>query len=577
VRAPPVNDAAREPPVPVLWRLGMHVRGVMRRTQGGPLRPVWSLAHEVLLRGVAAWLGHARQAGVYVGGTFGSGEPVYGISDIDLIVVAARDRRGPGYARQAVKERWRELCRACPPASWLISSVYVYEEPELRDVASTTCLTYGLEQARSDDGIPPPAFRGKGAPVDEGGLLVRPGLWTGREWRLLAGRDLRAEARQDQHRNRLAAWLELQFWWRFAYAACLEPDGPHIPYVCVKLVAEPARIWLWLAHGEPLFARRAILQRALELLPEEETPLRRALELHDQLHRSPVPPLAELLPCMLRLSSRIARVIETDVADEGETTVSLTGGAGRGSLVDSTSLEGLRHVVAGHPDVTPRPLVDWRARTLPAAGDELFAVLPGSPDDPRLLAAAAASAGPDVYPALRSDGLLVFPMPSTKVARLRAVQFPASDPVSFAVADGRPSATFPDVPGWSAPDCALRAVAEHRAWLEASEGAAGVSRGNDVAPVVAIPLLGQLLSAARASAFLESVERGEPRLALSLTAAAEMLRDADGATGTLVDEVRVAYRDARDGGRPPARSTLAALVELVGSLPFYSTRPRAPA
>jgi hypothetical protein len=552
-----------------LWRVGVRARRFMLRTQRGPLRPLWALAYEVFLRSVAASIRRGR-TGVYVGGTFGAGEPVFGISDIDLIVVSDTCRSD---LRRSAKERWRRLCSRWPPVSWLISDVYFYDEDELHEVATTTCLTYGLDRTRSHNRVPPAAFAEDGGPADEGGLLVRPGLWTGREWRLLAGPDLRPSVAQDEHRSRLAVWLELQFWWRFAYNACLDPSGPHVPYICVKLVSDPARIWLWLAHGEQMFSRRAILERTLEWLPEEEPSLRRALELHEQLHRSPEPPLAELLPCTLRLSERIARLIETQVADAGQTSVGLIGGSNDAPVVSAGARDTIDRIAATWPDAAPRPLVDWRARTLPQAEDQVFAVIPGRADDPTLLAAAARSTADVVYPAVRADGLLAFPIPPTDGAVLRALQCRSSDPVSFAVADGLSSALFPEVPGWSARDCALRAVAEHHAWLHRCAGApAAMSRGEELPSPLAVTTLGRLLSATRAAAFLDSLDTDTPSLALTLAAAAELLTDVPGAGRAVADDVRAAYEDTYVDGRTPAATSLDSLFQLVRSLPAYQGR-----
>jgi hypothetical protein len=556
----------------VLWRAGIRVRHFIVRTQWGVLRPAWALAFELILRGVAFSIWRTQRLAVYVGGTFGRGEPIYGISDIDLIVVTANDGGTPGPSRAGLQERWSRLCRAVPPISWLVAEVYMYEEQELREVTSATCLTYGLDRTLPGLRAHPAAFEGSGAPVDEGGLLLRPGLWPTREWRLLAGEDLRPAAMPDAHGSRHAAWLELQFWWRFAYAACLDPSGPHVPYVCVKVVAEPARIWLWLAHGERLLRRRDVLERAAELLPEEEAAIRQALELHDRLHRSPAPPLADLLPCMLRLSTRIARLIETELADVGETPVHLVPGSNKRPIVAASARDTLDRIAAAWPGATPRPLLDWRARTLPQAEDEVFAVIPGRADDPTLLAAAASATANMVYTAVRAHALLAFPIPPSARAGVRALQCRSSDPVSFAVADGLSTAGFPDFPGWSARDCALRAVAEHHAWLHGGTGARALSRGEELAPPLAVTTLGRLLSAARAAAFLESLDADEPRLALTLSSAAEMLADVPGSGTALADDVRAAYEDACVDGRAPTERSLSALFRVVCALSAYATR-----
>lgn len=549
----------------VLWRAGIRARRFILRTQWGPLRPVWTLAYEILLRGIALSLRTGRRAAVYVGGTFGTGEPIYGISDIDLIVVSPGGGVGLGPSRAAIKRRWARVCRAFPPLAWIVEGIFVYDQEELADVTAATRLTYGLHGTGRR--TPAAAFEGAAAPVDEGWLLGRPGVWPTREWRRLAGPDLRPPNRPDEHVSRHAAWLELQFWWRFAYRASLDPGNPHVPYMCVKLVAEPARIWLWLAYGEQLFRRRAVLERALELIPEEEESLRRALELHDRLHRSPEPSLAEVLPCLLRLSSRIVQQLEA-AARAGDTTEVALVGDRNGPILGEGADE-LGRISARWPGVTALPLADWHARTLPATPESSFAIVPGSPDDPELLAAAAEVAGPAVLPALRADGLLALPVPPGHVSGPRSLQCPLSDPVSFALADGASHAIFAEAPGWSARDCALRAAAEHLGWLEprATEALVG---GDPLPDRHSRETLGRLLSAARAADFLESVEAGRARLALDLTSAAELLGEAAGPTRTVADEARSAWEASRAGGPAPGHSTLVALLGVVRSLPCYA-------
>ena len=74
--------------------------------------------------------------------------------------------------------------------------------------------------------------------------------------------------------------------------------------------------------------------------------------------------------------------------------------------------------------------------------------------------------------------------------------------MSFATGD---VALFPELAGWSARDVATRAVTEHGAWL-----AAGPHEPNG-------EMLGKLATAARAAAFLQSIEDGEPALATGIS------------------------------------------------------------
>ncbi len=153
----------------------------------------------------------------------------------------------------------------------------------------------------------------------------------------------------------------------------------------MKLVAEPARIWLWLAHGERAGGRVDTLERALRVL-EEEQALRRALELQRSLASSPPPPLADVVPFLVRLSERIAARLGEEVAEHGATDVRLAG------------LDPLELV---HPGGGLRsgmlPLCDWKGLVFPRLPDELFAPAPGDLADPDVLGRATAAdngAGP---------------------------------------------------------------------------------------------------------------------------------------------------------------------------------------
>ena len=97
----------------------------MVRTERGPLRPVWALAHEALARGAAAYLrGGDSGTSAYVRGSLGTGEPIYGLSDVDLSSSApTRGRRralappaGPARAlldrpTSTARTSWRTVAR----------------------------------------------------------------------------------------------------------------------------------------------------------------------------------------------------------------------------------------------------------------------------------------------------------------------------------------------------------------------------------------------------------------------------------------------------------------------------------
>ncbi len=535
---------------PALWSLGLAVRRLMLRTGQGSLRPLWRLAYEGYLWTLAGLLRRGTDASVYVGGTFGTGEPVYGLSDVDVVVVVPSTAAGDGRARLRLRRRWEEIRRRFPPLAWVLAELHVYEERELEDVTSATCLTYGLARPASH----PAVFLGRSRPADEAGLLVRPGPWVTREWRLVAGPERRPPAAARSGPDLAATWLELQLWWRLAYAAVHHEEGAHTTYLCAKLVADPARLVLWLEHGERVPRRADVLDRAGELVPEEEDAFRRARELLAALPRTARPPLDELLPPFVRLSSRVVTTVTARAFDGGETYVRLVG-AGTAPLLPPGLLDGL-------PAATrPLPLADWRARAAPVPGDEAFAVVAGDPSRRDDLAAAVAAYRPRAYAALAAGGLLAFAGHGQGAVRLRSVQCSATDPVSFALAADEERARFPEAPGWSARDSARRAVAEHRAWL------AGLPDGAPPETTLAM-----LLSAARAAIFLESLEEGEPELAVTLAASAEQLAARRPSARAAADDALAAYAGAATGGAPPPARTCRALLDVVRQLPAYAPR-----
>lgn len=543
----------------------------MQRTGRGPLRPVWSLSYGLCLRGVAALLRRDCDASVYLTGTFAQDEPVFGVSDVDLVVVAPVTDEPAQQARTRLRERWLELCRRLPVLSFVVTEVFAYHEQELRAAASSSCLTCGID-GRSPEGAT--SFFGTDRLADEAGLQVRPGLWPTRAWLLLAGSDVRPKPVDDQESSRLLAWLELQFWWRFAFDVAVHPEGQQlhsfqIPFLCVKLVAEPVRILLSFVYGERVLERKVALERALDLFPAEEPAVRGALDLLANLHRSPPAELADFLPSLVRLSARLAEAIAADLEGRGVTEVALIAGNDLAGPLVAPAPEGIDQPARPDQRLPFRPLADWLARVRPRPQEEAFTVLDGDPCDRQQLAAAIGRYTPGMYLVLCADGLMVFP--STAPRRLlRSVQCAGSDPVSFALASGLNGASFPRVPGWSASDCARRAVAEHRGWLQSHHGASATADPGQTAEA-----LGMLLSAARAALFLESIQDGDPQLAVTFAAAAELLASSDPGASTVAPEAYAEYRDATlEGGRVPSNRTLAELFRLVSNLPAYRSFPR---
>ena len=563
-------------------RAARAVGQLLLRTEQTPLRRLWKVAYEAAIRTIASvFVLGRRTSSVYVKSSFGFGEPVYGLSDIDLVVVSGSpaSREGHDAERALLKRRWHRLSRALGPLRNMVQ-VFFYDRTELREVLSEPCLTYGLDQARARA-----AFLGPNPLGDELGLQERPELYGPmREWRLVGGPavELNLPTRDAQQR-RLAAWLELQLWWRYVFPACLSPPQPWHAYLCVKLVAEPARIWLWIAHDEIVFGRRELLERAARLFPEEEDAFRFALQLHRALPQLPAAPLAETLQHLVRLSSRIAAELRQQVRPAGTVETEL--------LWDERAELALPPKLSASSAGASRwtPLADWRAVVVPPEPDEAFRVEEGRADDPARLADAARARTRGTYHVLEAENLLVFPAGRERgeaeidaedrsstfhALKLRSVQCVLTDPVSFAVASGAKSAAFPDVAGWSVEHWARRAVAEHRAWLETSPGGTGRgSRAWVTAQTQDVPAdalrLGRLFTALRAALLLESVERGEPRLALTARATADELVERAGTTRAVAEEASGRYHAWRHGDEAPPAAVISAFEGIVAGLPAY--------
>jgi hypothetical protein len=497
-----------------------------------------------------------RGASGYIRGGVEGPDFVPGLSDVDLTIVLAQDPEGPGSAARRVRRRRDRMRRALPFTGLVLDWPSVYEETELRELVASSALTFGLgppDRPAADQA----GYLGDRASLDRIVMLERPGLYGAMaDWHLLRGPGFQSGERPRDPQLRLgASWLELVFWWRQLFAACATPTGPRMADMCVKCIAEPVRILLWLAHGEHMRGRAEVIRRAIDLMPEERDVLRSTLELQAALPKSPEPPLVEVLPALIRISGRIAALIDAEADAAGSTEVRLTGG-GPAELVLP---EG------GHePSGRVLPLADWRGLASPSTPDDSFALLSADPREPAvLLAAASGRDGP--YPTLRADGLMIRPGATYPRTRHRAIQCRTTDPVSFALGDGRSVAPFPNLRGWSAQDLARRAVAEHRAWLRSTEG-----NTENGPPPGGGRALGLLLTAARAALFLESVIADDPVLALTVAETGNALAAGSASALTTAEEAVGRYREfALHRVQPPSKS-VSAMRELVLGLGPYS-------
>ncbi len=527
------------------------VQRLVLRLRGPRLRRLAAHAYRGVARATSAYLtSGARDVSAYIRGGLGSEDFVPGLSDVDLAIVFGGDPRRAREAAERARSRWQRLRTTLPAAQLLLDWPRIYDEAELRNLSGASAFTFRLE----DLTVPPEeggVYFGDRASLDGIRMLERPGLYgETADWQLLNGRDRRPhEPERGRQARRTAAWLELLYWWRLIFRVCVDPTTPRAADVGVKLVAEPARIWLWLAHGERTATRAEALRRVLMHLPEEEEPLHRALDEQRGLPSSLEAPLPKLLPLSLRLSARIAELIAAEVEEENRVEVRIAGLEPAELIVDQP--------------IQPLPLVDWRAIASPELPDESFVPFRGDPGDPAVLGAAAKLHPSGAYPALLFGRLMVMPAVPWRRTRLRAIKCPVVDPVAFALAQGKNCATFYDVRGWSAADTAHRAVAEHRAWLHARREP-GEPSGHQ---------LGRLLTATRAALFLESIREGDPELCATVTEAARHLAARRNAHAQVTEEALEQYRELARRGGQPSQETATALRRVVLELPSYRSDP----
>jgi hypothetical protein len=554
------------------WRrILVRCQRLVARTADGPLNHLWYLAYLLLARAFAAWLrGRDRNATVYVTRGFGRKEVLYGVSDIDLVVLISADGAQSEAARGRVSGRYRRLQRWLPSLTDTILDVpQILDTGSPEELGAAPATAFCLRGSASTGGRA--VYYGPSSTQDTIGLHERPGLRGPTEgWRRLAGprKQLPAPRRRDRSQLRLAAWLELQTWWRHLLEACSRPPGPDTAYLCLKIVAEPARIWLALAHDDYPSSRREVLEVARRKLPEEEQALSRALSLQRAMGRNPEAPTTESLRYLVRLSERIACILEDEVLEAGFTPVALDWTPGELQLAPNacSRLGVLDPALSSHALL---PLVDWRA--LARAGvrsgatvhsepaDETLALASLDPTDPGDLARAARAGNQGAYPTLRSGRLLVLASIRWPRTHLRAVHCPLDDPVSFALLAGESLARYPAVLGWSAEDTARRAVAEHGAWLEHPDVA---SSGGEA--------LGMLVSAARAALFSESTRECAPRLPLTVAATLRSMRTRASSGSTTLDELDAAYASWRTAGTTPASALIRALRNVVLHMEAYA-------
>lgn len=526
-------------------RAGRFARSARRRlieADQNVVRKAWLACAEIFMRVLGAYLRLGLRAAIYVRGGFGFGAPILGVSDIDLLAVVSAEH--PHEAGPRLMARWRRLTRILPGLGRIVY-LECYWASELEPLRRTR-FTYGLDGRWPRSLLFADSPRSWRAPEHRTLPPLLPDLWPVEGWRLIVGTDLRpGPSVGGSEPSHLLTWVHLQYWWRLGLRVLGEPVAPWVAYACVKLVAESAKILLWLEHHERHVVRRKILQRGLEVLPEEEATLRFALGLLDDLASVGASPVEVVWPCFVRLSARIARRLSAELESMGTTKV---------------RLEGMPLAQPGEGPAGPRPLGDWTALVWPPGRDESFVVSSGSAVDLAAVIAAAEASSTTSFVTLLHEGLMVRP---GRLGRewFRCLDFGGTDPVSAAVLDGQSVAAFPNVAGWSASHTAMRAVAEHAAWLE-------LPRDRTAGSATAANLAG-VFSAARAALFHRSIEQEDPVLAVTFEATARLLADQLPGHRGAIEDAYESYRRALATGSEVNRNVLQAAARALQELGPY--------
>ena len=476
----------------------------------GRMGPLLRLPYAAASRAIAALMrARGSNPSVYLTGSAAEGELVPGISDLDVIVVAAdaADRDRLEALRDGLARRVPLFAAFC--------QVFLYTDEELRDAARATHLTFDLRAAEPRGSL----LSRPNRPRDDADLRRRPRRARPEaNWRLLAGPDRRPAgpsptAREEQ----LAGWLELQYWWRHAYWLVLEPRSVRARSLATKLICEPARVWLRISGLEP-GSRAEAIARAASRVPAWERHLEAAQRLagggRDALPADGAPVHVRCaLDALVDLTEAVAARLVED-------------------------LRGVEHVAVALEQAGPAmPLADWRAR---AGGDDLprsVELVHGDPRSPDALRRLLSSA--PVQPVLDLGSVLLLPHATYLGCLMRAAQCPPTDPVTFALLRGEASARFPAVAGLSIADAGTRALAEHRSWLADHAGGLGVTARN----------LARYVSAAGAAVTAATSVRGQPAIGTDPEAIARLVHDHLPPHGEAIDAAVTALR-AHQGGEP---------------------------
>jgi hypothetical protein len=153
-----------------LITVGAPIQRLMLRTGRGTLRLLWCFGYATVIRAVATFLRIASAEAVYLRGSFANGEPIYGLSDVDLVAVVGADRR-----RDTDQVRLRGRVGrfyAGTPAARGVVEVTVLTEPELQEACSTLVARCGTTTGLGPTAVSDSTARTAGGAMSAGATCL---------------------------------------------------------------------------------------------------------------------------------------------------------------------------------------------------------------------------------------------------------------------------------------------------------------------------------------------------------------------------------------------------------------------
>ncbi len=524
------------------------MRFLMVATQRSFLRGLWKFLYNLVLSGTCFFIRlSSPHPSIFLRGSFASGEPYYGLSDIDLVVVVDKD-----FHRAKLQKRVDRVCKAFPVAQDIVElSLLTRKQAKMAVSAPLQSWPPEIAYWRHHDAIRP-----------DGGIRY---YGPFREWKRISGPDLDVQDEDGRAIWWIWAWQELQFFWKHWFRNCASLDKTHVPRFCVKQVKTLCRLWVWIEGGDFLSDHAGLIRDISRLLPQEEVLLRRMILLEDSLLFNVDPVIEDVNVFLFRLTRRITQRISDTARATGTTLVKLTGDLPRDLVLTPEAQDFVRFMSETASGVGALPLLDWRALALPGETGARVVVCPAKLPDTAKLGTLARLAQPKLYPGIQGDGFLILPTAIRQwgdlisEASLRSVACQPSDPITFALLRGATWAGFSNLPGWSAESTAKRAVIEHRSWLLHNEANEGLDSHR----------LNTLWSAVRAALFLETLAEDAPEVPVTVQSLAEAFVERYPKFRDVARAAADSYADSQKRGEEPDGKSVSDFRRAVILMPAY--------